>query len=113
MKFAFLLYEAEDAWAGLSEAERREVIGEHMAYVEALARAGAMVAGEPLSPAHTARTLRAGRVQDGPYADTKEQLGGFYVIEADSMDAALDWARRCPAAKYGIVEVRPVPDYGG
>lgn len=112
MKFALLLHDDEQSWLGLSEAEQGAVITEHMAYVDALVKAGAMVSGEPLDPAGTAKIVRGGAVQDGPYADTKEQLGGFYVIEADDMDAALGWAKRCPIGPSGAVEVRPVPDYG-
>ncbi len=113
MKYALFLYDDEADWTGLSDADREAVIGEHTAYVDALTAAGAMQGGEPLETSEQARTLRGGEVQDGPYADTREQLGGFYVIEAPSMEAALDWARQCPTAKTGVIEVRPVPDYGG
>lgn len=82
------------------------------AYTRALIEAGILVGGEALHPAHTATTLRMadGRraVQDGPYAATKEQLGGFYVIDVPDLDAALEWAARNPAAATGAVEVRPV-----
>ncbi|MEO1040207.1 MAG: YciI family protein [Pseudomonadota bacterium] len=113
MKYALFLYDDEAEWTSLSEAERGAVIGEHMAYVDALVAAGAMQGGEPLQTSEQARTLRGGKVEDGPYADTREQLGGFYVIDVADMDVALDWARKCPTAKTGVVEVRPVPDYGG
>ncbi len=82
------------------------------AYTRALIEAGVLVGGEALHPSATATTLRVrdgGRdVQDGPYADTKEQLGGFYVIEVPDLDTALEWAARNPAASRGAVEVRPV-----
>jgi hypothetical protein len=82
-----------------------------MAYGAALREAGVLVAGAGLQPIDTATTLRTkdGRrdVQDGPYADTKEQLGGFYVIEVPSLDVALEWAAKCPALPNGAVEVRP------
>lgn len=113
MKFMLILHDDEAAWLSLSEAEQGAVVGEHMAYVDALVKAGALVSGEPLAEAASAKILRGGVVQDGPYADTKEQIGGFYVIEADGMDAALEWARRCPNTPQGAIEVRPVPDYGG
>lgn len=113
MQYALLLHDAEDSFFGLSEAEQMAVVEEHMAYSEALEKAGAMVSGAPLSPAATARLVRGETVEDGPFADSREQLGGFYVIEAASMDEAVAWAKRCPAAKTGTVEVRPVPDYGG
>ncbi|MEQ8432970.1 MAG: YciI family protein [Oceanicaulis sp.] len=106
-----ILHDNESAWLSLNEAEQGAVVGEHMAYVDALVKAGALVSGEPLAEATAAKILRGGAVQDGPYAETKEQIGGFYVIEAAGMDAALEWARRCPMSPSGAVEVRPVPDY--
>ena len=112
MKYALFLYDDERSWTGMTDAEREAVLGEHGAYVDALIAAGVMQGGEPLETSDQAHTLRAGAVQDGPYADTREQLGGFYVIEADSLDAAVEWARKCPTAQTGVVEVRPVPDYG-
>ena len=82
------------------------------AYTKALIDAGVMVSGEALHPAHTATTIRMKggqrEVQDGPYADTKEQFGGFYVIDVPDLDTALEWAARNPAAATGAVEVRPV-----
>ncbi|WP_306118423.1 MULTISPECIES: YciI family protein [unclassified Roseitalea] len=82
------------------------------AYTKALVEAGILVGGEALHPSATATTLRvrdgSRDVQDGPYADTKEQLGGFYVIDVPDLDTALEWAARNPAAASGAVEVRPV-----
>ena len=82
------------------------------AYTRALIDAGVFVSGEALHPSHTATTLRvsdSGReIHDGPYADTKEQFGGFYVIDVPNLDEALEWAARNPAASSGAVEVRPV-----
>lgn len=82
------------------------------AYTRTLIDAGIMVGGEALHPSHTATTIRmteAGReVQDGPYAATKEQLGGFYVIDVPDLDTALEWAARNPAASSGAVEDRPI-----
>ncbi|MEQ8936936.1 MAG: YciI family protein [Amphiplicatus sp.] len=112
MKYAFLLYDNEDSWASASEAEMQEVIGAHMAYTQALKDADAYVIGEPLDHTRFAKTVRkaGGRlsVEDGPFTDSKEQLGGFYIVEAKDLDAALDWAARCPAASYGQIEVRPL-----
>lgn len=112
MQFAFLLYDDEDAFAAASEAEQRDVVGKHMAYSQALRGAGAYIAGAPLD--HTRASKRVSspegrvRVEDGPFTDAKEQIGGYYLIEARDLDAALDWAARCPAASYGRIEVRPV-----
>lgn len=82
------------------------------AYVAAINESGVVVAGAGLEPPTTATTVRINAgdrlVQDGPYADSKEQLGGYFVIEVDDLDAALDWAARSPAAESGSVEVRPV-----
>lgn len=82
------------------------------AFVTAMAASGLVVSGNGLQPPHTATTLRIrdGKriVQDGPFADSKEQLGGYYIIEAPDLDTALDWAARSPAAAAGSVEVRPV-----
>ncbi len=83
-----------------------------IAYTQALREAGVMVGGNRLAPHSAATTvkLRDGRrhVQDGPYADTKEQLGGYYLIDVPDLDAALDWAAKCPGALDGTIEVRPV-----
>jgi len=111
MRYVLFLYDTEDFQEMDAEAQAA-IVGEYAAYSALLEKAGAFVAGEPLDHSSAARTLRAsGTVEDGPYSDTKEQLGGFYVIEAESLDAALDWARKCPShAHGGHIEVRPVPD---
>lgn len=87
------------------------------AYTKALVEAGVLVGGEALFPSASAATLRiadgATDVQDGPYADTKEQLGGFYLIDVPDMETALEWAARNPAASTGAVEVRRVVQRGG
>jgi hypothetical protein len=86
--------------------------GAWSAYCDAVAKAGIMVSGAGLQPPATATTVRVRdsrrHVQDGPYAEAKEMLGGFFVIEAPDLDAALEWAARSPSAGYGSVEVRPV-----
>ncbi|HAQ36189.1 MAG: hypothetical protein CMF74_06945 [Maricaulis sp.] len=112
MQFTLLLHEAEENFFDLDEAGQMAIVEDHMAYSKALEEAGAMVSGAALDPAGTARLVRGDTVEDGPFADSREQLGGFYVIEAASMDEAIAWAKRCPAARTGTVEVRPVPDYG-
>ena len=91
---------------------REQQIAPWAAYTKALRDAGALVAGEKLKVAATGTTIRlrdgARQVQDGPYAATKEELGGYYIIEAPDLDQALDWAAKCPASAYGAGEVRPV-----
>lgn len=113
MKFMLLLHDDEAAWFEMSEAEQGEVIAQHTAYSQALEKAGVMTGGEPLDAAASAKVVRGASVQDGPYADTKEQLGGFYVIEAADMDAAIGWAKQCPISPAGAVEVRPIPNLDG
>ena len=110
MQYALLIYETpEDFEARTSPGP---YIGAWRAYFQSLVDSGAYVGGEPLQTVSSATTVRsrAGmrHVQDGPYAETKEQLGGFMILELPSLDAALDCAARCPAAATGAVEVRPL-----
>jgi hypothetical protein len=109
MQFALLIYELPEAFATRNT---DAYIGAWRAYYRALVDAGIFVAGDPLHVPETGTTVRIQegkrRVQDGPYADTKEQLGGVAILELPSLDAALDWAARCPAASEGAVEVRPL-----
>lgn len=113
MQYAILNYENDRAFINRTdEANQNDYWGAYQAYVIALKEAGISVGGGILQPGHTATTIRiqAGQrnVQDGPYADTKEQLGGYILIEVPDLDTALDWAARCPAAALGAVEVRPI-----
>jgi len=113
MKYLLLLHDNEDKWLDMEEAKMNEVFGSYMAYTEALKKSGAYEAGAPLEHSKDAKRVRKSGVQDGPFADGKEQLGGFYLIEAKNLDEALDWAARCPCASFGHVEVRPVWDIKG
>lgn len=111
MKYAILIYEtaAEMARRGTDDADSQAYWESWSAYGEALTEAGVFAGGVGLLEPHTATTIRfaAGReVHDGPYADTKEQLGGFYLVDVPDLDTALEWAARCPATN-GAVEVRP------
>ena len=112
MQFALLIYESPEAFAARNNDETDAYLGAWRAYHKALLEAGIFVGGNPLQAPETATTVRLKegkrRVQDGPFADTKEQLGGFTILELPSLDAALDWAARCPAASAGAVEVRPL-----
>ena len=89
-----------------------EMMGAYRAYTEAMHKAGVFVAGDALQPSTTATVVRVrdGKTQvlDGPYAEAKEQLAGYYLIEAKDLDAALEWAARCPGAEWGTMEVRPI-----
>ena len=112
MQFALLIYESPEAFAARKKGKTDPYIGAWRAYYKAIVEAGLYAGGDPLELPETGTTVRiaAGRrgVQDGPYADTKEQLGGFIILEAPSLDVALDWAARCPATSAGAVEVRPL-----
>jgi hypothetical protein len=111
MKYLFLLHDDEDQWDAMPEAERNKVYGAYVAYTDNTREAGVFVGGAPLPHSREAKRVRASSkttIQDGPFADGKEQLGGYYMIEAKNLDEALDWAARCPCASYGWVEVRPV-----
>jgi hypothetical protein len=112
MQFALLVYESPEAFAARNGDETNPYLSAWRAYYKAFVEAGIYVGGDPLELPETATTVRLKegkrRVQDGPFADTKEQLAGFIILELPSLDAALDWAARCPAASVGAVEVRPL-----
>ena len=115
MQFALLIYETPEAFANRNSDGNDSYTGAWRAYHKALVDAGVFVGGDPLQVPETGTTVRLKEgkrhVQDGPYADTKEQLGGLAILELPSLDAALDWAARCPTASCGAVEVRPLaPD---
>ena len=112
MQYMLLIYSDEKAAAAMSKADVNKMLPAYEAYTKALHGAGALLAGDRLRPVDSASTVRVrdGKTQvlDGPYAETKEQLGGYYIVEAKDLDAAIDWAARCPGAAHGAVEVRPL-----
>jgi hypothetical protein len=112
MQFALLIYESPEAFAARNSDGTDPYTGAWRAYHKALVESGSYLSGDALAVPETGTTVRfkegKRRVQDGPFADTKEQLGGLIILELPSIDAALDWAARCPAASLGAVEVRPV-----
>jgi len=109
MQTLLLIHADETAWATLPKAERGSLMGAYMAYTQALLAEGVMRGGEQLLPARTARILRRGEVLDGPYAETREQLGGFYLLDTPDMASAEAWAARCPALEHGAtIELRPL-----
>ncbi len=113
MKYMLTLFNEETDWSDVNPEQARASMASWDEYTKALRDSGAFVAGEGLSPSATATTIRLGEepiTTDGPYAETKEQLGGFYLIEVEDLDAALEWGRRVPMPG-GAVEVRPVMDY--
>jgi hypothetical protein len=111
MKFVLLLYVDERA-APPAQPAGETLYQRMFAYREALAKAGAFVASGPFERSGRARTLVPQgdelRVHDGPYPDTREQLGGYFVIEAADLDEAEHWARQCPSARTGSIEIRPL-----
>jgi hypothetical protein len=109
MKFMLLVYSAEESW---TEAERQECISESLGICRELAAEGKLLDASPLHSVTTATSVRVRQgkrqIMDGPYAETREQLGGYYVIDVDHVDEAIAIASRLPPAKKGTIEVRPV-----
>jgi hypothetical protein len=112
MHYLLMIYGNEAAMASASEADSGKMLAAYGAYTEAMIKAGVMVGANRLRPSATATTVRASegktQVLDGPYAETKEQLGGYYLINVPDLDAALSWAERCPGSAVGTIEVRPI-----
>jgi hypothetical protein len=117
MQYMLLIYGDENGRESMSEEERGQVMQAYMAYTKALQDSGAMIAGDALEPTQTATTVRVRNDEtlttDGPFAETKEQLGGYYLIKAGSLDEALGWAEKLPGSRHGSVEVRPVMVFEG
>jgi len=112
MKCVMLIYEAPANLESRKDAKRDPYVAAWRAYYKALVAAGAYVSGQPLKAGATSTTVRLKNgkrhVQDGPFAEAKERLGGFIILDVPSMEAALEWAARCPAAASGAVEVLPI-----
>ena len=112
MKYMCLIYDDEAAFAKFSDADRNAIYGAYRAFGAEIQKAGQYIAGSELAPTHTATTVRVrnGKTQstDGPFAETREQLGGYYVIEAKDLDEAVAIAAQIPSARSGAIEVRPL-----
>jgi len=112
MKYLLLIYEREGSLDGLSEAEQGKIFQEYMDYTNRIRKDGHYIAGEALQPVSTATTVRvkSGKTltTDGPFAETREQLGGFYMVEAKDLDQAIKLATGIPAVRTGSIEVRPI-----
>ena len=112
MQYLLALYMDESGWEKMTPEQQAQGAAAYMAYTEALKTAGAHVGSNRLRPSATATTLRTtgGKTQvlDGPFADSKEQLAGYYLIDVPDLDAAMQWAGRCPAVQHGTVEVRSI-----
>jgi hypothetical protein len=115
MQYMLLIYDDESQIGSMSEQDSKAFMDDYFTYTDELRSAGAHVAGEALQPTTTAKTVhvRDDRrfVTDGPFAETKEQLGGFYLIDVDSEDEALEWAAKIPSSRYGRIEVRPLMQF--
>ncbi len=112
MQYLLLIYGNEAGMLAASKETAGQMMAAYGAYTDAMTKAGAYVGGNRLQPTASATTVRVAdgktKVLNGPYAETKEQLGGYYLIEAPDLDAALSWAARCPGASHGTIEVRPI-----
>ena len=112
MQYMLLIYGDEAARGSATKEQMGQMYAAYGAYTEAMKKAGVFKAGDPLQATSSATTVRGSngktKVLNGPYAETKEQLGGYYLIEAADLDSALSWAARCPGAQFGAIEVRPV-----
>ena len=117
MKYMLLIYSSEQQWNALTPAEVQATMGQYRAFTESIQASGHLVGGERLDSVATATTVRVRDrktlTTDGPYAETKEQLAGYYLIEAKDIDEAIAIAARIPGASHGAVEVRPVPPMPG
>jgi hypothetical protein len=112
MQYLMMIYGDEDAAQKATEDAGNQIMPAYAAYTEAMNKAGVLRGGNRLRPTTAASTVRVAngktQVLDGPYADTKEQLGGYYLIDVPDLDAALAWAAKCPGASRGAIEVRPI-----
>jgi len=116
MEYLLLIYDRESNWSEMSEAERGQMMQDYGAFTESIRGSGHYKGGNPLQPVATATTVRVrdGKTMttDGPFAETREQLGGYYLIEAKDLDDALAVAARIPSARIGSIEVRPIMKMG-
>jgi hypothetical protein len=112
MKYLLMVHVNEAGWPTLTKNEQEQGMAAYIAYREALTKAGVLAGSNRLQPSSSATTVRLAngksQVLDGPFAESKEQLGGYFLIDVADLDAALSWAARCPGTGHGVVEVRPV-----
>jgi len=115
VKYLCLIYENEGAWATMSKDEGDRIMGEYTTFTDDIVKSGHMIQGDALQPTSTATTVRMrnGKLSttDGPFAETKEQLGGYYLIEARDLNEAIQVGSRIPAVKTGSIEVRPIQSF--
>ena len=115
MRYMLLIYGDESGWGNLSEADQQTEMAKWYAYTEEMQKAGVSTQGDALQPTATATSVRSKNgepiVTDGPFAETKEQLGGYYLLDVADLDEAIKWAGKCPAAPTGTVELRPIQEF--
>ena len=113
MRFLLLIYSPESIMANMNESEQGAYMDQWMGYTADLQTHGTMLGGDALQPVATAKTVRGGIASDGPFAETKEALGGFYMVDAATQDEAVAWAKKMPnIGRGGAVEVRPIMELG-
>ena len=116
MQYLCLIYDEEKKMAGMAKSDVDAFMGEYGAFTQSVKTSGHYIGGNPLQPVHTATTIRVrnGKMSttDGPFAETKEQLGGYYLIEAKDLNEAIQIGSRIPSAKTGSIEVRPIMVFG-
>ena len=114
MKYLCLIYSDETMWQKAAKADAEQMMGEYMQFTKDIQKSGQYVGGNRLQPTHTATTVRIrnGKLSttDGPFAETKEQLGGYYLIEAKDLNAAIQVGSKIPGARVGSIEVRPIAE---
>jgi hypothetical protein len=115
MRYLLTIYGDESGWNDVTPEQAQEIMAAYGAFGEAAEKAGVLLGGEGLQPTSTATTVRVRNDEaittDGPFAETREQLGGYYLLDCKDLDEAIGWAARIPGAQQGSVEVRPVMDY--
>ena len=115
MRYLCMIYDDEKTWASMSKEDSGAYMGEYLAFTEGIKKSGHYVGGEALQPVSTATTVRVrnGKMSttDGPFAETKEQLGGYYLIEARDLNDAIQVAAKVPSARLGSIEVRPIMEF--
>lgn len=117
MRYVFLIYSQENEWEASSEKEKTAVINAYREIAREARAKGILEAGDELQPVTTATSVRVRNgktlITDGPFAETKEQLGGYFILNCENLDEAIEWAQRFPTAKNGSIEIRPIVENPG
>jgi hypothetical protein len=115
MKYLCLIYENEQAWATMPKSDSDAMMGDYFAFTDGYTKSGHVLGGNALQPTHTATTVRVRNdkvsTTDGPFAETREQLGGYYLVEAKDLNEAIQVAAKIPGARTGSIEVRPIMEF--